>query len=54
MRLERIQSPIGEALLVTDAEGARELRGYAGGLDRKRWLLAHEGVSVPAHQESLF
>ena len=22
-----------------------ELRGYGGGLDRKRWLLAHEGVS---------
>lgn len=22
--------------------------GYGGGLDRKRWLLAHEGVAVPA------
>jgi methylated-DNA-[protein]-cysteine S-methyltransferase len=22
------------------------LGGYAGGLDRKRWLLAHEGASV--------
>ena len=24
------------------------LIGYGGGLDRKRWLLAHEGVPVPA------
>ena len=24
------------------------LTGYAGGLDRKAWLLAHEGASVPA------
>ena len=24
------------------------LGGYASGLDRKRWLLAHEGVEVPA------
>jgi methylated-DNA-[protein]-cysteine S-methyltransferase len=24
----------------------RDLTGYAGGLDRKRWLLAHEGVRV--------
>jgi len=24
-----------------------ELTGYAGGLDRKRWLLMHEGVSLP-------
>jgi methylated-DNA-[protein]-cysteine S-methyltransferase len=24
------------------------LTGYAGGLDRKAWLLAHEGVPVPA------
>lgn len=24
------------------------LTGYAGGLERKRWLLAHEGVSRPA------
>jgi methylated-DNA-[protein]-cysteine S-methyltransferase len=22
--------------------------GYGGGLDRKRWLLAHEGAEVPA------
>lgn len=29
--------------------GAREqLTGYAGGLDRKRALLAHEGVALPA------
>ncbi len=24
----------------------RDLTGYAGGLDRKRWLLAHEGVQL--------
>ena len=24
------------------------LTGYAGGLERKRWLLAHEGVAAPA------
>ena len=26
------------------------LTGYGGGVDRKRWLLAHEGVSVPSGQ----
>ncbi len=25
---------------------SRSLTGYAGGLDRKRWLLAHEGVEL--------
>jgi methylated-DNA-[protein]-cysteine S-methyltransferase len=30
---------------VVGADGS--LTGYAGGLDRKRWLLRHEGVSVP-------
>jgi len=25
-----------------------ELTGYAGGLDRKRWLLRHEGITVAA------
>ncbi len=78
MRLETLDTPIGAALLVTDAEGALlaldwadhadrlarllrqhhgaggELRGYAGGLSRKRWLLAHEGAPVPAWQEPLF
>jgi methylated-DNA-[protein]-cysteine S-methyltransferase len=24
----------------------RDLTGYAGGLDRKRWLLAHEGIKM--------
>ncbi|MFQ3614211.1 MAG: MGMT family protein, partial [Cyanobacteriota bacterium] len=23
-----------------------DLTGYAGGLERKRWLLAHEGVAL--------
>ncbi len=31
---------------VVGADG--RLTGYAGGLDRKRWLLALEGVTVPA------
>ncbi len=26
------------------------LTGYAGGLDRKRWLLEHEGVQLSAEQ----
>ena len=31
---------------VIGADGS--LRGYGGGLDRKRWLLAHEGTGVRA------
>ena len=27
--------------------GSQGLHGYAGGLDRKAWLLRHEGVPVP-------
>lgn len=27
--------------------GSRRLTGYAGGIDRKRWLLTHEGVELP-------
>jgi len=27
-----------------------KLTGYAGGLDRKRWLLAHEGVALDARK----
>ncbi|WP_062202467.1 methylated-DNA--[protein]-cysteine S-methyltransferase [Demequina salsinemoris] len=30
---------------VVGADG--RLTGYAGGLDRKRWLLAHEGAALP-------
>jgi methylated-DNA-[protein]-cysteine S-methyltransferase len=26
------------------------LTGYAGGLDRKRWLLEHEGITLKAEQ----
>lgn len=29
-----------------------QLTGYAGGVDRKRWLLEHEGVLEPAAHES--
>ena len=31
---------------VIGADGS--LTGYGGGLDRKKWLLAHEGVATPA------
>lgn len=27
-----------------------QLTGYAGGMDRKRWLLSHEGVRLPAER----
>jgi len=37
---------------VIGADG--ELRGYAGGVSRKRWLLRFEGSPVPAEQASLF
>jgi len=33
---------------VIGADGS--LVGYGGGLDRKRWLLAHEGVRLPAER----
>lgn len=28
-----------------------QLTGYAGGLERKRWLLAHEGVELPIKEK---
>ena len=36
---------------VIGADGA--LTGYAGGLERKRWLLQHEGVRLPGEQLNL-
>jgi O6-methylguanine-DNA--protein-cysteine methyltransferase len=30
------------------------LGGYSGGLDNKRWLLAHEGVAVVGEEPALF
>ncbi len=36
---------------VIGADGS--LTGYGGGLDRKRWLLVHEGVKAPAVQAPL-
>ena len=36
---------------VIGADGS--LTGYGGGLDRKRWLLVHEGVKAPALQSRL-
>jgi methylated-DNA-[protein]-cysteine S-methyltransferase len=41
------QNPIAIAVPCHRVIGTnRRLTGYAGGLDRKRWLLAHEGVSI--------
>jgi len=37
---------------VIGADGT--LTGYGGGLDRKRWLLEHEGAGVPQETGSLF
>jgi methylated-DNA-[protein]-cysteine S-methyltransferase len=40
-------NPIAIALPCHRVVGAnRSLTGYAGGLERKRWLLAHEGVTM--------
>lgn len=40
-------NPIAIVLPCHRVVGAnRELTGYAGGLERKRWLLAHEGVDL--------
>jgi len=47
------QNPIGIVVpchRVIAADGS--LGGYAGGLDRKRWLLAHEGA-LPAHEPTI-
>jgi methylated-DNA-[protein]-cysteine S-methyltransferase len=41
-------NPIAIVLPCHRVVGANhELTGYAGGLERKRWLLAHEGVELP-------
>lgn len=41
------QNPIAIAIPCHRVIGNnRSLTGYAGGLDRKRWLLSHEGVSI--------
>jgi methylated-DNA-[protein]-cysteine S-methyltransferase len=48
------QNPIGVVIpchRVIGADGS--LTGYGGGIDRKRWLLAHEGV-LPPEQRPLF
>lgn len=37
---------------VIGADGS--LTGYGGGIERKRWLLKHEGVHLRPQQESLF
>lgn len=42
-------NPVGVAVPCHRVIGARGvLTGYAGGLERKRWLLAHEGVALAA------
>jgi methylated-DNA-[protein]-cysteine S-methyltransferase len=43
-------NPIGIVVPCHRVIGAdRSLTGYGGGLDRKRWLLRHEGVIVDSH-----
>ncbi len=43
------QNPISIVIPCHRLVGANHsLRGYAGGLDRKRWLLQHEGVDLAA------
>jgi len=37
---------------VIGADGS--LTGFGGGIERKRWLLAHEGAAVAAVQPGLF
>lgn len=37
---------------VIGADGS--LTGYGGGVERKKWLLAHEGVRLRPEQGSLF
>ncbi len=38
----RIHTPIGEMVIVADAQDHLRAAGYGGGLARKRWLLEHE------------
>jgi methylated-DNA-[protein]-cysteine S-methyltransferase len=49
-------NPIGVIVPCHRVIGGHGLVGYAGGLDRKAWLLRHEGVSLPSSfsQGSLF
>ena len=49
-------NPIGVIVPCHRVIGGSSLVGYAGGLDRKAWLLRHEGVSLPSSfsQGSLF
>jgi methylated-DNA-[protein]-cysteine S-methyltransferase len=49
-------NPIGILVPCHRVIGGRSLVGYAGGLERKAWLLRHEGVSLPSSfaQGSLF
>ena len=45
------QNPVAIALPCHRVVGAHQrLTGYAGGLERKRWLLRHEGVAVERFQ----
>ena len=53
LRLGKLASPLGEMLLMTDAServrviaSSGDLKGYAWGQHRKRWLLEHEGALV--------
>ncbi len=45
------QNPVAIALPCHRVVGANQrLTGYAGGLERKRWLLRHEGVAMEGFQ----
>jgi methylated-DNA-[protein]-cysteine S-methyltransferase len=37
---------------VIGADGS--LTGYGGGVERKKWLLAHEGIEIGQQQGDLF
>lgn len=41
------RNPISVIIPCHRVVGAAGLTGYAGGLDRKRWLLAHESAAMP-------
>lgn len=40
-------NPVGIVVPCHRVVGAAGLTGYAGGLERKSWLLAHEGIGLP-------
>ena len=45
-------NPIAIVIPCHRVVGTKTLTGYAGGLERKRWLLSHEGVNLTNFSES--